>query len=102
MPFQKVERGNKEFQQITFGTGDIKIAPASESAKEPLTMIFLVQDVPKDESKWDKQPSTWRTTDDFTTDAICLKFNKVKSIDMLIETLLEVKDSMLYNEKGGE
>jgi len=101
MPFEKVKRGNKEHQQITFGTGDIKMVTAHEEGECYHSMVILTQDVPKDETKWDKHPSNLKNTNELDEDkSVILKFSKTKSIDMLIESLQEVKESML--KRGGK
>jgi len=100
MPFEKVKRGTKEHNQITFGTGDIKMVTSHEEEECFHSMVILTQDIPKDESKWDKHPSSLKNTDELDeAKSVILKFNKIKSIDMLIESLQEVKESMI--EKGG-
>jgi len=100
MPFEKVQRGTKDHHQITFGTGDIKMVTAHEEEECFHSMVILTQDIPKEEYKWDKHPSSLKNTDELDeSKSIILKFNKIKSIDMLIESLQEVKESMI--EKGG-
>lgn len=100
MAFETVVRGGKEFKTIIFGTGDIKISTSHERENNYLDMVILSQDVPKPVEEWEKKQVN-KTTDDIDdTKAIILKFSKVKSIDMLIEALEEVRDSMLLNKKG--
>lgn len=100
MAFETVVRGEKEFKTITFGTGDIKISTSHERENNYLDMVILSQDVPKPVDQWEKRQSNNTTDNIDETKAIILKFNKVKSIDMLIETLQEVRESMLLNKKG--
>lgn len=100
MAFETVVRGEKEFNTITFGTGDIKISTSHERENNYLDMVILSQDVPKPVEEWEKKQVSSTTDDIDESKAVILKFNKVKSIDMLIETLEEVKQSMLSQNKG--
>lgn len=100
MAFETVVRGEKEFNTITFGTGDIKISTSYERENNYLDMVILSQDVPKPVEEWEKKQVSSTTDDIDESKAVILKFNKVKSIDMLIESLQEVRESMLSKEKG--
>jgi len=97
----KVQRGAKTFLEATFGTGDIRISVAHEANEDNLSMAILSQHYSKPESEWGASPSSIKDSDEFEEeDTIFLKFNKVKSIDMLIESLQEVRESMIANKKG--
>nr|DAE47077.1 MAG TPA: hypothetical protein [Caudoviricetes sp.] len=96
-----VKRGQKDFLEATFGTGDIRIMTAGESEDNYLSMVILSQHYTKPESEWNASPCSIKNTDELKAEeTIFLKFNKVKSIDMLIESLQEVRESMLSNKKG--
>lgn len=100
MAFEKIVRGEKEFRQITFGTGDIRISVAHEAEENNLSMVILSQHFAKPESEWGARETTIKSSDDLKEEeTVFLKFNKVKSIDMLIESLQEVRESMLANKK---
>ncbi len=97
MPIKKQKIGNNETTNILFGSGDIGVVTCKTSKGRPSTQLWLYQDNEKPESEWDKSliDCNGGDSDQMPSGAIVLEFTKIKSIDQVIDSLNEIRKSMI-------
>lgn len=96
MPIKTVQHGTRWFKTITFGTGDVAVMGACTTENENTIKLIFSQDVEKPIDKWDESPIPDGTTsEDLPEETVFLEFNKLKSVDVVIEKLMEVREGLI-------
>ena len=95
MPIERIQIGIHQVEVVEFGYGDIGITLSKMPDESTYNLIYLGQQSPTPiGTKKDYKPGT-TTTDDIEGIKVCLKFDKVESVDVMIRTLKNVKKSLL-------
>lgn len=78
---------------VEFGSGDILIV-GMDWDKENAHGILFSQDHPKDQEEWNSVPTPVTSIEEAKSPVI-LRFNNVDSVNQLILSLIEVRDSFI-------
>jgi hypothetical protein len=96
MPIKDVKHGSKVYKTVTFGTGDVAVMTARASDAKHYTKVIFSQDIEKPSLEWDYSPIPDGTTsDDLHEETIFLEFDKLKSVDIVIGKLNEVREQLV-------
>ena len=93
MPIERIQIGIHQVEVVEFGYGDIGITLSKMPDESTYNLIYLGQQSPTPIGT--KKPiKPGATTDDIEGIRVCLKFDKVESVDAMIRTLKNVKKSL--------
>lgn len=86
---------HKDATVVEFGTGDIAISSGHEAENPSVKTLGLSQDKPKPVEEWTKDMDIPGGNSDGLEDIVILKFDKIESVDVLIERLNRVRKDLL-------
>lgn len=97
MPIETVHIGIHTVEVVEFGYGDIGVTLSKMPDEPQFNLIYLGQQAQTPiGTKQEVKPGT--TTDDIEGIRVCLKFDKVESVDVMIRNLKAVKKSLLEHK----
>lgn len=86
---------NTNTTQVIFGTGDILVSNGYDGENSKVKVLVFGQDVPKPVSEYNKTVEVIGGSTDGVKDPVILYFDKVESVDVVLDRLLSVRADLL-------